>query len=101
MTTLPLNSEERWCAGRKFARSMHLEHIEVYWVPSIRGIIVRSINATRIFRLPAGSISVGVYAQPFKTEDFLNDLEDVLAKLAATRTADHDEALIASAAPAP
>ena len=98
MATLLLSSEERWCAGRKFARSMHLEHFEVYWVNSIRGIIVRSINATRIFRLPAGTVSVGVYASPFKTEDFLDDLEGVLAKLAATH--DHDEALIASTGPA-
>jgi hypothetical protein len=92
-----LTADERWCAGRKFARSMHLEHIEVYWVPSIRGIIVRSINATRIFRLPEGTISVGVYAQPFKTEDFLSDLEATLAKLAAAGSIADDQARIAAA----
>jgi hypothetical protein len=73
-----------------------MEHFEVYWVPSIRGIIMRSIGAKNIFRLPAGTVSVGVYSRPFKAEDFLEDLEACLVKLEtahATQDA-HDQTLI-------
>lgn len=75
-----LTDEERWCAGRKFSRSQHLEHIEMYWVPTIRGVIARTIGATREFRLPPGAISIGIYTPPFNVETFLGDLEDLLVK---------------------
>jgi hypothetical protein len=101
----PLNEEETRCARRKFTRHLFvLGHIEVFFVPSIRGIITRSVNAQREFRLPPGSILIGTYAHPNPkpesgsgrhdtrsvndgrlvgaphVDDFLGDLDDVLAK---------------------
>jgi hypothetical protein len=108
----PLNEEETRCARRKFTRHLYsLEHIEVFFVPSIRGIITRSVNVQREFRLPQGSIRVGIYAyshisqqQPDRSitqrrrsdegrfiggmqyvDNFLGDLDDALAKERANR----------------
>jgi hypothetical protein len=78
---LDLNDDERRCARKKFVRHVYfMDHIEVFYVPSIKGIITRSVNAEREFRLPAGSIRVGTYAHPFDGDAFLGDLDDVLAK---------------------
>jgi hypothetical protein len=79
-----LTAEERSCAEKKFARSMKfLEHVEMYWVPSIRGIVARTVGATREFKLPVGSVSIGIYMNPFPTAEFIGDLEDTLAKIEA------------------
>jgi len=91
-----LTREERWCAGRKFSRNAtNLAHFEMYWVPSIRGVIARSVNATREFRLPPGTISIGIYTHPFSVEDFLGDLEDILAKQRAQRAEGNDDQTLA------
>lgn len=82
----PLSDEERRCARQKFWRSLrYLRHIEMFYVPSIRGVISRSIGAKHVFRLPLGSIPIGVYQFPFPADDFLGDLDDVLAQLEAAQ----------------
>lgn len=63
----------------------NLGEFQVFWIPGRRTIAARSVGCSRRFALPAGAVSVGVYAQPFDSEEFLGDLDDVLAKLEASR----------------
>lgn len=61
----------------------NLGEFRVYWLPAHRRIMARSISCTRQFRVPPGAELVGVYSNPFKTEAFFDDLDDLIRRLAA------------------
>ncbi len=68
----------------------NLAEFDVFWNPMKRKIIARSVTCSRRFALPAGVVKVGTYSSPFSAEDFLNDLDCLLA------TNDHPPALAAA-----
>jgi hypothetical protein len=55
---------------------------DIYWSPSRHGLISRATSRTRKFEVPRDAVFVGTYSHPSNANDFLDDLDDVLAKLA-------------------
>jgi DNA-binding IclR family transcriptional regulator len=77
--------ERRQCK-RQFGTALaNLSHVRMYWTPSGRRILARAVAAERKFTLPADALLIGTYAHPFNTDDFLGDLDDLLAKLRVTQ----------------
>ena len=76
----------------QFSMSLaNLGEFRVFWLPEPRRIMARSISCTRQFRVPAGAELVGVYSAPCKTEAFVDDLDDLIRRLAAHETCSHRE----------
>lgn len=59
----------------------NLVEFTVYWVPSARTIAARSIGCSRSFTIPPDAVLVGVFASGITSDEFLEDLDCVLAKL--------------------
>jgi hypothetical protein len=91
-----LSKIEQWRFKKAFSASLcNLSQIQMYWSPSRRRIIARAVvTEIRARTLPADAVLIGTYSHPFNVNDFLGDLEDVLAKLA------HDAATITATAAA-
>lgn len=69
---------------QQFTMSLaNLGEFRVYWLPEHRRIMARSISCTRQFRVPPGAELVGVYSAPCRTDQFFDDLDDVIRRLAA------------------
>lgn len=78
---------ERRRLKRQFSMTLvNREHVEIYWTPSGKRIIARTVAAAdkglRRRVLPDDAHLVGTYAHPFNVNDFLGDLDDLLTKLA-------------------
>jgi hypothetical protein len=76
--------ERRQIVTRFAARLVNYDHLLMYWRPSTREIIGRSAAASstrRSIPAPADAILIGSYARPFCASTFIEDLEDVIAKL--------------------
>lgn len=58
----------------------NLGEFRVYWLPEHRTIMARSISCRRRFTVPDSAIMVGVYSAPCAAAQFLEDLDDVIAK---------------------
>lgn len=52
----------------------------VYWVPSMRRILARSISCSRQFRVPEEALLVGAYAAPCSVREFLDDLDELIQR---------------------
>lgn len=77
-----LKPDERLRIQRYFASALCLmQRIEIFWLPGKRSIAARSPASSKVRAIPAGARSVGEYEHPFKSSDFLGDLDDVLAKI--------------------
>jgi hypothetical protein len=63
----------------------NLASAEIYWSRSRRGLVARATSCVRRFALPKDARYIGTYSDPANANDFLDDLDDVLAK--ANRTA--------------
>ena len=59
----------------------NLGEFRVFWLPAHRRIMARSVSCTRHFRVPDDASLVGTYSAPFRTEDFLADLDDIIRRL--------------------
>ncbi len=58
----------------------NLGEFRVYWLPAHRTIMCRSISIRRRFTVPEDAVLVGVYCAPCPAADFLEDLDNVIAK---------------------
>jgi hypothetical protein len=58
----------------------NLASAEIYWSRSRRGLIARATSCVRRFALPKDARYIGTYSDPSNANDFLDDLDDVLAK---------------------
>lgn len=52
-----------------------------YWRPSEGRVILRKINAAKRHALPPDAVLIGRYAHPFSGDQFVADLEAVIAKI--------------------
>jgi hypothetical protein len=60
----------------------NLSQVDLYWTPSGRRVIARALGAERKpLPLPTDARLIGTYAHPFNVNDFLGDLDDLIAKL--------------------
>lgn len=67
---------------RQFAMSLaNMAHLRIYWSPTTRRIYARRVNAKLHFPLLPDAHLVGTYTHPFNGDDFLGDLDDLIAKL--------------------
>jgi hypothetical protein len=67
--------------------------LDLYWVPSQKRAAMRRVVTERAKRrLPEGSIHVGRYRHPCSCEDYIGDLEDVIASLNSPAPAGRVEA---------
>lgn len=73
---------ERRRYKRQFTMTLaNLSHVEMYWSPSRRRVLARAAKCSRRFTLPLDAMLIGEYAHPFNVNDFLGDLDDLLAKI--------------------
>lgn len=71
--------------------------LDLYWVPSEKRAAMRRVITERARRrLPEGSIHVGRYQAPCPCDDYIEDLEDVIASLNSPAPAGRVEAHEAS-----
>ena len=54
---------------------------DVYWCQERHCVTFRRASARHVFKLPPQTVWVGRYAYPFSAPAFLQDLEDVLARI--------------------
>lgn len=73
--------EIRTIAKRYRDAIANLASADAYWCAERRCVVYRSSSTTRHFQLPGNVVWVGTYAHPFSAPAFLEDLEDVLARL--------------------
>lgn len=79
---VPLSNEERARLRQKFASSLcTIQSMLVYWSPALRQIYARSEQAMKRHVLPDDAVHVGRYGYPCNPDDFLGDLDAVLARL--------------------
>lgn len=85
-----LSVDEQALFKRRFSTSLcNLSQVEMYWSQSGRRIIARAVVTELSQRvLPPDAVLIGSYSHPFNVNDFLGDLDDVLAKLAHSSSAD-------------
>lgn len=77
-TEAGLTREERRRFLRGFAaRICMFDQVTIYWRPALRDIAMRNNSP-----VPPDAVLVGTYAHPFSARDFIEDLNDVIAKLA-------------------
>lgn len=57
----------------------NLAEFRAYWTPGARKMVARSVSCQREFRIPADAILIGLYAHPFNADQFLADLDCVIA----------------------
>lgn len=75
---------DRACMRQQFTMSLaNLGRFRVYWLPEHRRIMARSISCIRQFRVPPGAELVGVYTSPCRPDQFFDDLDDLIRRLAA------------------
>lgn len=55
-----------------------------YWIGRRDKFMARSVSCTRRFRIPDGARQIDTYEAPFSPDTFLEDLDDLLARI------DHD-----------
>lgn len=54
--------------------------LDLYWVPSQKRAVMRRVHTMRATRrLPADAVYVGRYRQPCPCDDYIGDLEAVIA----------------------
>ncbi len=83
---------DRAAIRSQFTMSLaNLGEFRVYWLPARRRIMARSISCTRQFRVPPGAELVGVYSNPFKTEAFFDDLDDVIRRIESAHVPARDQ----------
>lgn len=70
----------------------NLGEFRVYWLPAHRTIMARSVSIRRRFTVPDDAVLVGVYSAPCPASHFLEDLDDVIAKVGSAVM--HDAAAI-------
>lgn len=77
----PVTDDDRRIMDR-FAASLNmLDEMEAYWCPERGRVAFRSVTATRRFSLPPDVVLIGRYAYPFAAREFLQDVDDALARL--------------------
>lgn len=75
---------DRAAMRQQFTMSLaNLGRFRVYWLPEHRRIMARSISCIRQFRVPPGAELVGVYTSPCRPDQFFDDLDDLIRRLAA------------------
>ena len=52
-----------------------------FWLGQPDRFVARSVSCTRRFRIPEGAHRIGTYEAPFSPDAFLEDLDDLLARL--------------------
>lgn len=52
-----------------------------YWLGQPDRFVARSVSCTRRFRVPDGAHRIGTYEAPFSPDAFLEDLDDLLARI--------------------
>lgn len=52
-----------------------------FWLGQPDRFVARSVSCTRRFRIPDGAHRIGTYEAPFSPDAFLEDLDDLLARL--------------------
>lgn len=52
-----------------------------FWLGHPDRFVARSVSCTRRFRIPEGARRIGTYEAPFSPDAFLEDLDDLLARL--------------------
>ena len=77
-------SETRQIRSRLAAALCNLQVCELFWIPTRRTIAARSVDCRRHFKVPADALELGRYSHPFATQLILDDLAELLDRLAAT-----------------
>lgn len=73
---------DRRAVRSQFTMSLaNLGEFRVFWLPDLRRMVARSVACSRHFRIPEGAVPVGTYSSPFTADQFLDDLDCVLATL--------------------
>lgn len=73
---------DRAALRSRFSMSLaNLVEFRAYWVPSQRRVITRGIASTKPWPIPPDSEFIGRYAHPCSSEDFIEDLDNVIARL--------------------
>jgi hypothetical protein len=81
---VPLYDHEQ--VRQQFTMSLaNLGEFRVYWVPSHRRVLMRSISCRRQFRVPDGATLVGTYGEPCAPAVLFRDLDRLLAPHAPER----------------
>jgi hypothetical protein len=62
-----------------------------YWIGRRDKFLARSVSCVRRFRVPEGAVTIATYSDPCRSDVFLEDLDDVLARL------EHDEHAVTAA----
>lgn len=65
----------------------NISRVQIYWSPTKRRLIARATSCVRRFSVPTDAVLVGTYQHPFNSNDFLDDLDDVLRTLAISNSA--------------
>lgn len=81
---MKLTLVERVRFRRLFTAALcNLSHLEAYWCDAEMRLLFRSVITSKRHPIPESARLLGVYSHPFGAEDFLSDLDDVLAKIEA------------------
>ena len=83
MNGVRLSPDERAAIRRYFVKALSsLQSMDLYYCPTRRFILVRSPAAMKRHPLPDDATLVGSYAHPFGGDDFLEDLDALLVRVA-------------------
>lgn len=72
---------DRAAIRQQFTMSLaNLGEFRVYWLPSLRRIVVRSVSCRRQFRVPDDAILVGTYSDACPPADFFAALDEIIVR---------------------
>ncbi len=78
----PLTKAERARIRSQVSMTLaNLAAFKLFWLPSRRRILARSVSCTRHFRVPVDAVLVGTFERPIAAADILRDLEELLERL--------------------
>lgn len=78
----PLTAQERGRIKSQLSCSLcNLGAFRLYWLPSRRRILARSVSCTRHFAIPEEAQLIGEYEHGIAARDILADLEELVAQL--------------------
>jgi hypothetical protein len=84
MTELLAEEERARLRSRIAMTLVNLGRAHLYWLPGCRRITARSPAALRVHRLPPDAVLVGFYEHGIRARSVLEDLVDLLDRLART-----------------
>jgi hypothetical protein len=87
-----LSEAEQRLARRKLKQRFkmilaNISRVQIYWSPTKHASSrARPRGSAMVSRLPDDATLIGTYQHPFNGNDFLDDLDDVLRRLALAQT---------------